>query len=912
MQTQLQLRFVDIEGDGAPIQNKQNYHLVASIEGETVVCLNCMQQESAFAVVDSSKNITLLIKEKDKEALDKTGSVSFPLSELITAFFNKKRSIWFTLFDEIDDDLYDGDYMEPDTEAPRVCLEILASKAANTPKIKKNEELEIDSLEKTNKFKMENQRSQSKDMQVNSTPEQPKIGDISSVYYSNNEKKPNLEDVNLMEDMDDAGIKKELDDNLKRQTKIVEAEIAPTLSNDQELEAINEIKIRVGEISSIMNDNQLKEQIEESNKIISALRKEAIIYKDKISKNESELKLLAQSNDTIPSLKKRLAQIEAQLDQYKKAESQASDAQKQQLDKISKIERELAATKKKNANDTEEMRVAHQEESKKLSEQIEEYDSQIKSLSQQIEEKSNELSDIKITYKTLEDEYTKLKQSSEELARKVDEGEKANRELMKKQDKITREAEEAAQNAKRIYDNKVNEYKIILEEANKAHEKERSDWEKRESSIKENSQEITNKCSRLAQSIEEQKVNYEKRLEEMRAKHDKIALDKELYASTMEENIQSLKSRLSEENLSNAIKEKINVVIELLNKLLESRKSYTLILKETKEKNEQLKQNLNQTLGKYSLEVERGKKLEEELRNLQEKSLKERQAISKEVEARNKEIERLNEKSIKARIMFEEFDSKMKEADLIHQKSKEKDEVINTLKKKLEDVERAYQKSNTNNLELQKENEILKGQILFRDEKLKSFEKEYAEKEKALYIPEASDKVDQMLAFYINQTQCPIKISKVGDGHYMFGTKKIFAKILNDRLVIRVGGGFMMIDEFLSIYTAQELAKIEKEEANSRNGSLSAQKSGELDYSGHTSPMAVPNNSKKIPIRSRSPIGSINGTNRARVLNETEIKNIKQLAQPKTSRIEKTINTKGSITSITTKKTIEEKQNEDE
>jgi len=31
----------------------------------------------------------------------------------------------------------------------------------------------------------------------------------------------------------------------------------------------------------------------------------------------------------------------------------------------------------------------------------------------------------------------------------------------------------------------------------------------------------------------------------------------------------------------------------------------------------------------------------------------------------------------------------------------------------------------------------------------------------------------------------------------MFGTKKILANIVNDRLVIRVGGGFMNVEEFI-------------------------------------------------------------------------------------------------------------------
>jgi Growth-Arrest-Specific Protein 2 Domain len=34
----------------------------------------------------------------------------------------------------------------------------------------------------------------------------------------------------------------------------------------------------------------------------------------------------------------------------------------------------------------------------------------------------------------------------------------------------------------------------------------------------------------------------------------------------------------------------------------------------------------------------------------------------------------------------------------------------------------------------------------------------------------------------------------------LFGSKKIFAKIMNGKLVIRVGGGFMVIEEFIATY----------------------------------------------------------------------------------------------------------------
>lgn len=41
----------------------------------------------------------------------------------------------------------------------------------------------------------------------------------------------------------------------------------------------------------------------------------------------------------------------------------------------------------------------------------------------------------------------------------------------------------------------------------------------------------------------------------------------------------------------------------------------------------------------------------------------------------------------------------------------------------------------------------------------------------------------------------------------MFGEKKIFAKIINGKLIIRVGGGYMNIDEFMQHYGAQEIAR---------------------------------------------------------------------------------------------------------
>jgi hypothetical protein len=68
--------------------------------------------------------------------------------------------------------------------------------------------------------------------------------------------------------------------------------------------------------------------------------------------------------------------------------------------------------------------------------------------------------------------------------------------------------------------------------------------------------------------------------------------------------------------------------------------------------------------------------------------------------------------------------------------------------------------------------------------------------------------VDELLAKYIQN--CPVPVKRLGGGYYLFGTRKIYAKIMNGKLVVRVGGGYMVIEEFIATYADQELAKMNK------------------------------------------------------------------------------------------------------
>jgi chromosome segregation ATPase len=71
----------------------------------------------------------------------------------------------------------------------------------------------------------------------------------------------------------------------------------------------------------------------------------------------------------------------------------------------------------------------------------------------------------------------------------------------------------------------------------------------------------------------------------------------------------------------------------------------------------------------------------------------------------------------------------------------------------------------------------------------------------AVYIPVKNDSVDKRLAEYINnypdRQKLKIMFMRESEGVYQFGTKRVIVRVDMDRINIRVGGGFLSIDEFL-------------------------------------------------------------------------------------------------------------------
>jgi CYTH domain-containing protein len=86
----------------------------------------------------------------------------------------------------------------------------------------------------------------------------------------------------------------------------------------------------------------------------------------------------------------------------------------------------------------------------------------------------------------------------------------------------------------------------------------------------------------------------------------------------------------------------------------------------------------------------------------------------------------------------------------------------------------------------------------------------------AVYIPCKEDTTDKKLAEYINnypeRSKLKIMFMRESDGVYQFGTKRVAVKVEKDNIKIRVGGGYLSIDEFLDQYTPLELEKLERKD----------------------------------------------------------------------------------------------------
>ena len=79
-----------------------------------------------------------------------------------------------------------------------------------------------------------------------------------------------------------------------------------------------------------------------------------------------------------------------------------------------------------------------------------------------------------------------------------------------------------------------------------------------------------------------------------------------------------------------------------------------------------------------------------------------------------------------------------------------------------------------------------------------------------MYVAKKGDDLDAALERELTGFKLKFPIKKYDGGYYIFGTKKIFIKVLLERLVVRVGTGFLPFQEFMNSYYDREVETVFK------------------------------------------------------------------------------------------------------
>ena len=102
-----------------------------------------------------------------------------------------------------------------------------------------------------------------------------------------------------------------------------------------------------------------------------------------------------------------------------------------------------------------------------------------------------------------------------------------------------------------------------------------------------------------------------------------------------------------------------------------------------------------------------------------------------------------------------------------------------------------------------------------------------------------------------------IMFMRESSGVYEFGSKRVMVRVERGKIQIKVGGGYLSIDEFLEQYTPEELAKLKRRDPFKRlTDQIAVQKTISNRLGIETSPLKIPDNIQRSPSPKKSPTKS--------------------------------------------------------
>eukprot|EP01015_Nassula_variabilis_P030391 TRINITY_DN6679_c0_g1_i2.p1 TRINITY_DN6679_c0_g1~~TRINITY_DN6679_c0_g1_i2.p1 ORF type:complete len:203 (+),score=37.23 TRINITY_DN6679_c0_g1_i2:68-676(+) len=115
-----------------------------------------------------------------------------------------------------------------------------------------------------------------------------------------------------------------------------------------------------------------------------------------------------------------------------------------------------------------------------------------------------------------------------------------------------------------------------------------------------------------------------------------------------------------------------------------------------------------------------------------------------------------------------------------------------------------------------------------------------------------------------------------------FGSRKVHIKILHGRIVCRVGGGYLLIEEFIQLYSNQELAKLKKAGIDPSNLNSSLQLPTDVSDNESRSPSPGRRSPRKLddsPTFTKTAYARYNLRTSEKIIDEDELDNYQEELQ---------------------------------
>ncbi|OMJ88970.1 hypothetical protein SteCoe_8981 [Stentor coeruleus] len=239
-----------------------------------------------------------------------------------------------------------------------------------------------------------------------------------------------------------------------------------------------------------------------------------------------------------------------------------------------------------------------------------------------------------------------------------------------------------------------------------------------------------------------------------------------------------------------------------------------------------LKKELDDMAGKFSEQADKLAKSNSRL--LHEKNAVENQLLeaNKKLEDKDKELNRLQRElqNLSSQLLNLKKDSNItgglnsvvdhlsqENAELGRQNRKLSDQVIN-MKDTIESQDDHMQKQAEKIIELESLNAETEERVASLENMVDELRKDRVEiidEKGEAYRPIKDDPIDIALSDYVNTRPGGLRVhfDREDHGIYNYGTKKIFVKLEQGKLLIRVGGGFMQVEDFVKMYSPVELER---------------------------------------------------------------------------------------------------------